>query len=286
MGTGRQDVSRRQVAKLLGAGAALAALAGCTQASSVTTSSVPPSNPGPTTSPAPVESTAIPAAPEPVAAAEPATQAAPPQPFSALKTQHSLTDPASPWVIVNKHRPLSPLEFVPADLVQPHIALAVGGEAALLNRTTATAAEKMFAAAARDGVAMALASGYRSFSTQAATYGSYASSRGQSSADTASARPGYSEHQTGWSFDIADGGGACSFLPCFAEQPAAGWAKANAHKYGFVIRYPWMLHEITGYYYEPWHLRYIGVEAATDMVNKGIGTLEEYFGTGPAPSYP
>jgi D-alanyl-D-alanine carboxypeptidase len=187
---------------------------------------------------------------------------------------------------VNKHRPLVPADYVPAALVRPAVATTVSGEAAMLNSTTAAAAEAMFAAAARDGVAMVLASGYRSYGTQVVTYNGYVASRGQADADTASARPGYSEHQTGWAFDIADGGGVCSFQPCFADQPAAVWAKANGHRFGFVVRYPWMLHAITGYYYEPWHLRYIGVEAATDMVTRGINTLEEYFGVEAAPGYP
>ncbi|MNI59050.1 D-alanyl-D-alanine carboxypeptidase [compost metagenome] len=63
------------------------------------------------------------------------------------------------------------------------------------------------------------------------------------------------------------------------------WAKANAHKFGFVVRYPWMFHDTTGYFYESWHLRYIGVEAATDMATRGIATLEEYFGLEAAPDY-
>ena len=188
-------------------------------------------------------------------------------------------------MVVNKRRPLKPANFTPRNLVQPRISLAVTGEAALLNRTTAAAAEKMFAAAAADGVSMTLASGYRSYATQAATYNGHVSARGQAAADTASARPGHSEHQTGWAFDIGDGGGACAFQPCFAEQPAAVWAKANAHRFGFVVRYPWMFHQITGYFYESWHLRYIGVEAATDMRKRGIATLEEYFGVGAAPGY-
>ena len=203
-----------------------------------------------------------------------------------MPRQFSLTDPASPWLVVNKHRPLVPADYVPADLVRPAVAMTVSGEAALLNSTTAAAAEAMFAAAAGDGVAMVLASGYRSYGTQVATYNGYVASRGQADADTASARPGYSEHQTGWAFDIADGGGVCGFQPCFADQPAAIWAKANGHRFGFVVRYPWMFHPITGYYYEPWHLRYIGVDAATDMAARGIFTLEEYFGVGPAPGYP
>ncbi|ELT43578.1 M15 family metallopeptidase, partial [Arthrobacter nitrophenolicus] len=178
-----------------------------------------------------------------------------------------------------------PAAYAPADLVRPAVAMTASGEAALLNSTTAAAAEAMFAAAARDGVSMVLASGYRSYATQVATYNSYVAARGQADADTASARPGYSEHQTGWAFDIADGNGACGFQPCFADQPAAVWAKANGHRFGFVVRYPWMFHPITGYYYEPWHLRYIGVEAATDMASKGIFTLEEYFGVEAAPGY-
>ncbi|MCB5292810.1 putative carboxypeptidase YodJ [Arthrobacter sp. SO3] len=107
--------------------------------------------------------------------------------------------------------------------------LATSGEAALPNSTTAAAAERMFAAAAGTGVTLTLASGYRTYATQTKTYNGYVSSRGQAEADTASARPGHSEHQTGWSFDVGDGGGACSFQPCFAEQPAAVWARNNAH---------------------------------------------------------
>ena len=188
-------------------------------------------------------------------------------------------------MVVNKHRPLTPAAYVPANLVRPRVRVATSGEAALLNSTTAAAAEKMFAAAAGAGVTMTLASGYRSFATQTSTYNGYVNSRGQAAADTASARPGYSEHQTGWSFDIGDGGGACSFQPCFADQPAAVWAKANGHRFGFVVRYPWMLHDITGYYYEPWHLRYVGVEAAGEMKTRGIATLEQYFGLEAAPAY-
>ena len=180
---------------------------------------------------------------------------------------------------------MAPSTFKPADLVRPAVRLAVTGEAALVNGTTASAAEQMFAAAAAAGVTLTLASGYRSYVTQAATYNGYVKSQGQAGADTASARPGYSEHQTGWAFDIGDGSGADAFTPQFKDRPAAVWAKANGHLFGFVVRYPWMLHGITGYYYEPWHLRYIGPEAATAMKNAGIATLEEFFGLEAAPAY-
>ncbi len=279
-----QQASRRSFTRFLAAGAGLTVLAACTPEAPV---AVAPSSSSPvptitseytTPSAAAVQSTT--AAVEPTASAPAPASAA-----ASLPGQFSLTDPASPWVVVNKQRPLAPADYAPADLVQPSVRLAVSGESALLNSTTAAAAEAMFAAAVRDGVAMVLASGYRSYGTQVMTYNGYVAARGQADADTASARPGYSEHQTGWAFDLADGGGACGFQPCFADQPAAVWAKANGHLFGFVVRYPWMFHPITGYYYEPWHLRYIGAEAATDMANRGIRTLEEYFGVGAAAGY-
>jgi D-alanyl-D-alanine carboxypeptidase len=301
--------SRRLVTRLLLAGAGLSALAACTPAGSPpapsATGSTTPAPPSASGSPgasagsgstsasasssataSPSGSAAASASAPPSAATAPTAAPAPPSAASRLPKQYSLTNPTSPWVVVNKRRPLKPANFVPRDLVQPRVALAVSGEAALLNRTTAAAAERMFAAAAAAGVNMTLASGYRSYATQTTTYNGYVGARGQAAADTASARPGHSEHQTGWAFDIGDGGGACSFQPCFAEQPAAVWAKANAHRFGFVVRYPWMLHPITGYYYESWHLRYVGVEAASDMRKRGIATLEQYFGLEAAPGYP
>ncbi|MBT2532063.1 M15 family metallopeptidase [Arthrobacter sp. ISL-48] len=288
LGTAAAGATRRSFARFLAAGAGLTALAACTPDAPA---QVPPSSSAPSTSPTVASASPSPALDPTTVSPTPAIQSptevpAPPSAAAAMPRKFSLTDPASPWLVVNKHRPLVPAAYVPADLVQPNIRLAVSGEAALLNSTTAAAAEAMFAAAAQEGVVMTLASGYRSHSTQVSTYNGYVASRGQADADTASARPGYSEHQTGWAFDIGDGGGACSFQPCFAEQPAAVWAKANAYRFGFVVRYPWMFHPITGYYYEPWHLRYIGVEAATDMATRGINTVEEYFGLEAAPGYP
>lgn len=298
---GPESPSRRAFSRLLLAGTGLAALSACTPAQSFTPSGTPGPTPGTGTgsstptaaasaSTPPASSSSAPV-PESTATATqapsrvPPSSAARPPSAAAPGPQHSLSDPTSPWVIVNKHRPLSPATFVPPDLARPAVRRATSGEAALVNSTTAAAAERMFAAAAADGVIVTLASGYRSFATQQATYGSYVNSRGQAEADTASARPGYSEHQTGWAFDIGDGSGADSFTPQFKDRPAAIWAKANAHRFGFVVRYPWMLHEITGYFYEPWHLRFIGKEAAGDMRARGIGTLEEYFGLEAAPAY-
>lgn len=124
----------------------------------------------------------------------------------------NLANPASPLVVVNKQRPLSPLDYMPADLVSPNVATG-SGEPALLRKEAATAVERLFAAASRDGVAISIMSSFRSYSTQVALYGSYVAQKGVPQADTSSARPGFSEHQTGLALDIGDpvAGPACEF---------------------------------------------------------------------------
>ncbi|MDQ4488814.1 M15 family metallopeptidase [Sinomonas sp. ASV486] len=194
------------------------------------------------------------------------------------------TDPGNPLVVVNKRLPLNPIDFVP-QLTTPRVQLATSGESTQVNPTTARAAEAMFAAAAVAGSPMTLLSGYRSYATQASTYNGWVAREGKAMADVASARPGFSEHQTGWAFDIGAPGGTCSVQPCFKDTPAAQWAAAHGHEFGFIVRYPWWFHETTGYYYEPWHLRYIGVEAATAMHVRGANTLEEFLGLPAAPAY-
>lgn len=184
---------------------------------------------------------------------------------------------SSMTVLVNKHNPLSPLTYAPEDL-QPFGSV-------LLRTEAAEAAHRMFADASAAGAPMVALSGYRSYETQQGTYASWAVQYGTDQADVASARPGYSEHQTGLALDIGTGG-ACDLQPCFKDTAAALWAAENAHRYGFVVRYPWWHHETTGYWYESWHLRYIGVDEATALKESGFETLEGFWGTGSAPSYP
>ncbi|WP_274602869.1 M15 family metallopeptidase [Sinomonas cyclohexanicum] len=252
--------------------------------------SKPPAiGPSPTATPTGASTTAAPspapsssAVPSPTAAA--ASAAPPPTPTPTIGRFAAAANPASALVVVNKRRPLAPIDFVP-ELTRPNVPLATSGESTLLNPTTARAAEKMFAAAAAAGAPMTLVSGYRSYATQVATYSGWVAREGQAMADVASARPGYSEHQTGWAFDIGDASGACSLQPCFKDTGAAQWAAAHAWEFGFIVRYPWWFHETTGYYYEPWHLRYIGVEAAAAMHAQGTNTLEDFLGLPPAPTY-
>ncbi|WP_342599266.1 M15 family metallopeptidase [Psychrobacillus sp. FSL H8-0483] len=137
--------------------------------------------------------------------------------------------------------------------------------------------ERMAAEAALSGYDLVAFSSYRSFDYQVQLYERYVNNDGQEEADRYSARPGYSEHQTGLAFDIGEKLFEEHFARVsFGETEAGKWVAANAHKYGFVMRYPNGKEKITGYMYEPWHFRYIGEDLAPKVYEAGI-TLEEYF---------
>ena len=126
-------------------------------------------------------------------------------------------------------------------------------------------------AAKKENLSLPLKSGYRSYSTQAALYNRYLTNKGKVYADGISARAGHSEHQTGLAFDVG------YVAESFGNTAAGKWLEANCHKYGFIIRYPKYKELVTGYNYEPWHIRYVGVEVATEIMEKNL-TLEEYLG--------
>ncbi len=136
-----------------------------------------------------------------------------------------------------------------------------------------------------DTTQFSLVSAYRSHDTQKVIYDSEVKGFGQVQADRESARPGHSEHQTGWAADLAGPDKKCEIKLCFADTDEGKWLATNAHKYGFIIRYPGGKESITGYQYEPWHLRYVGTALAEEMHGTGIQTLEEFFDLSPASSY-
>ncbi len=198
----------------------------------------------------------------------------------------TVNNPSSLSVVVNKQRPLRPLDYAPSALVVPKVSRAVSGEGAQLRDDAAKALQKLFAAAAKDGINLTMLSGYRSYETQVATYNSWVGRLGTvAEADRVSARPGYSEHQTGLAVDIGVASGACSLQYCFNNLPAASWAADNAYKFGYIVRYQLGYHKVTGFYAEPWHLRFIGKQASKAMHRQDIHTLEKYFGLPAAPSY-
>lgn len=115
-------------------------------------------------------------------------------------------------------------------------------------------------------------SGYRSYQYQTQLYNNYVNLHGEEEANTFSAKPGFSEHQTGLTFDLKDFNGQ------LVEDPITSqWIKDNCAKYGFILRYPEGKEDITGYIYEPWHLRYVGEEVANQIMNNNT-TLEQYLG--------
>ena len=189
----------------------------------------------------------------------------------------AVDDPATAAVVVNKQRPLNPADHVPASLE------AVNGQ--LLRSDAASAFSTLMQSAASEGVAITAVSGYRSYDSQVSLYGSYTAQYGQETADTISARPGHSEHQTGLAVDIGDPEGTCSLQSCFEDTAAGAWAAENAHRFGFIVRYPDGSGAETGYAYEPWHLRYVGTRIAEGMRAHGVATLEEYVGLPSAADY-
>jgi D-alanyl-D-alanine carboxypeptidase len=203
------------------------------------------------------------------------------------KKKFSLSDPTSPWLVVNKKRALDPIRYAPADLTAPNMELA-GADSAdnmRVNAATAAALTELNTAAIAEDIQLVLVSGYRSYDTQVTVYNSEVKGFGQAQADRESARPGHSEHQTGWAADLAAANGKCKIEACFADTPEGKWLAANAHKHGFVIRYAKNKEHVTGYNFEPWHLRFVGKELAAEMYTKNIATLEEFFSLPAAPGY-
>lgn len=187
----------------------------------------------------------------------------------AAPSDTAVPNPQPHPLLVTKQRPLEPLSHVPADLVP------VAGTR--LSRVAAKDFNAMVRAAAADGVPIFAVSGYRSYAEQENLHARYLAMFGPDRTAELSAEPGHSEHQTGLAVDIADASGACPLMECFAGTPAGAWAAANAWRYGFIVRYPAGANAVTGYGYEPWHLRHVGAATAREMHRTMTSTLEAYL---------
>lgn len=139
-----------------------------------------------------------------------------------------------------------------------------------VDQTAEAAFHEMQQAAAQEGLNIYISSSFRSYEYQNKIYNNYVARDGQQEADTYSARPGHSEHQTGLAFDLN------TIDDSFADTAEGKWVALHAHEYGFIVRYPDGKSDITGFQYEPWHIRYLGVETATDVYESGL-CLEEYL---------
>lgn len=193
-----------------------------------------------------------------------------PAPFNT--TLYSIDSPGSLWLIVNKKRSISSA-YTPANLVSPPVAV----EKSLQIRNELTESlSKLFNEATQSGHSLMIASGYRSYSTQVTTYNYFVAQYGEAEASRFSAKPGTSEHQTGLAVDISRTDRAHYLEESFGSDPAGLWLKDNAYKYGFIVRYPQGKEAVTGYRYEPWHLRYVGPELSQELYSKNT-TMEEFF---------
>lgn len=189
------------------------------------------------------------------------------------------TIPSSITVLVNRDY-LLPSSYIPSHLVEPDVPFSFGymAEKRLMRKVAARALEKMFRAAKKEKkIELYGVSGYRSYNRQREIYIRNVALRGRMATDAVSATPGSSEHQTGLTIDISAKSVDCALIPAFGDTREGRWVARNAHKYGYIVRYPEGKSKITGYHYEPWHIRYVGVRTATYLYKKNL-SLEEYYG--------
>ena len=146
----------------------------------------------------------------------------------------------------------------------------------MLRVESANALIEMISAAKADNANIIILSAYRSYWSQQATFSSWVISAGLAAAETFSARPGHSQHQLGTTFDYTSESIKLGLTKDLTQTIEGKWMAQNAHKYGFVISYPKGAEAITGYIYEPWHYRYIGVKNAKQMIESGM-ILEQYL---------
>lgn len=179
--------------------------------------------------------------------------------------------------LVNKENAL-PEGFEPINLVVPDVRFPFEDflPKKQIRQVAATAMENMFEAADNEGLELYAQSGYRSYDRQDAIFASNVQEHGEEAANNFSARAGESEHQTGLTMDVTSPDANFRLTEAFGETDEGKWLEQHAAEYGFIIRYPEGKEDITQYQYEPWHLRYVGEKAATDIMEQAI-TLEEYL---------
>lgn len=178
-------------------------------------------------------------------------------------------------IVVNKVLTLDE-DYVPNNLVEVNVRFSGADSSKYMQEEAAKALEEMFEAAKKDGINLIGRSGYRSYATQKATFNSKVNQWGLEQAEKFSARAGKSEHQTGLAMDII----STEYQKLhtdFQYTETYKWLIENCADYGFILRYLKGKSDITGYNFEPWHFRYVGVEYAKEIMDSGL-TLEEYTG--------
>jgi D-alanyl-D-alanine carboxypeptidase len=177
--------------------------------------------------------------------------------------------------LVNKKRSL-PADYIPNDLIDVEVLHKVEKpESKMLRKEASDALTQLFQDAKTNGFEFWAVSGYRSFNRQVYLFNNYAKNHGEEEANRFSARPGQSEHQTGLTMDVSIVSLDYELVEELGETPEGKWLADNAHKFGFIIRYPKGTEHITGYQYEPWHIRYLGKDLASKVFESKL-TYDEY----------
>ena len=185
------------------------------------------------------------------------------------KDIHTLHNSTKINVLVNKNYKLKE-NYIPYDLVLLDTVYSLNNK--YLRKEAKYFFELMAKDAKKEGYTIIIVSAYRSYEYQKKLFSSYVENKGYEYALKCSAKEGHSEHQTGLAVDIAD---ASLDYDNFEFTKEFNWMKKNAYKYGFILRYPKAKYHITGFKYEPWHYRYVGIETAKYIYENNL-TLEEY----------
>src|SRR5690625_3192692 len=178
--------------------------------------------------------------------------------------------------LVNKEHSLED-NYAPDDLVTVDVPTVLENpEVNQLREVAADALKDMFNEAKESGIYLHARSGYRSYETQVQLFQNYVEQHGEEAANRYSAKPGQSEHQTGLVMDVTSESMNFQLDESFDETKEGKWLRDHAHEYGFIIRYPKDGEDMTGYMYEPWHIRYLGIDMATNVYESGL-TYEQYL---------
>ncbi len=198
---------------------------------------------------------------------------------------YSLDEADSLYVVVNKQRPLDPIDYTP-EVITVESEFVDNSRGIELAPVAAEAVIEMAKAAEEAGVGtLKLNSGFRSYDYQGELFIAKIAQYGEAEALERSAKAGHSEHQTGLAVDVSEPSQGCEIMQCFGNTEAGIWVAENAWRFGYIVRYELDQTSITGYTYEPWHLRYVGKELAERYYEGEYNTLEEFWGLDSAPEY-
>ena len=192
------------------------------------------------------------------------------------------------WVLLNKSRPLNPIDFAPESIRAMESSASLDNSRGLrLNVDAASALEEMADVMFAEGPGqMFVNSAYRTYEYQGELFEQKAGQYGEAEALLRSAKAGYSEHQTGLAVDLSVPAQGSAIMQCFGDTVGGIWIAENSWRFGYIVRYEEGTSEITGFTYEPWHLRYIGKPISKMYHESGMNTLEEFWGFPAAPTYP